>query len=54
MVQNEDSRLEAFRQLKNEIRGSTQHLVVGIDIAKDTHTAFFGTATGDFAEKVRL
>ena len=46
MVQNEDSRLEEFRQLKNEIRGSTQHLVVGIDIAKDTHTAFFGTATG--------
>ena len=31
---------------KNEIRGSTQHLVVGIDIAKDRHAAFFGTATG--------
>jgi len=46
MVQNEDSRLEEFRQLKNEIRGSKQHLVVGIDIAKDTHTAFFGRATG--------
>ena len=32
--------------MKNEIRGSTQHLVVGIDIAKDRHAAFFGTATG--------
>jgi len=43
---NERSRLEAFRQLKNEIRGSTDYLIVGIDIAKDRHHAFFGTATG--------
>ena len=35
-----------FRQLKREIRGSTQHLVVGIDIAKDRHHAFFGTPAG--------
>ena len=27
MVQNDDSRLKEFRQLRNEIRGSTQHLV---------------------------
>jgi len=46
MVHNDDSRLKEFRQLKNEIRGSTQHLVVGIDIAKDRHTAFFGLPTG--------
>jgi transposase len=46
MVQNEDSRLKEFRQLKHEIRGSTQHLVVGIDVAKDNHTAFFGTPAG--------
>jgi transposase len=43
---NDDSRLKEFRQLKHEIRGSTQYLVVGIDIAKDRHNAFFGTATG--------
>ena len=39
-------RIEEFRQLKKEIRGSEKHLIVGIDIAKDKHHAFFGTATG--------
>jgi transposase len=43
---NDDTRLKEFRQLKNEIRGSTQHLVVGIDIAKERHYAFFGTPSG--------
>jgi transposase len=46
MDTNDDSRLAAFRQLKREIRGSTRHLVVGIDISKDRHHAFFGTPTG--------
>lgn len=40
------SRIEEFRQLKKEIRGSERHLIVGIDIAKNRHNAFFGTATG--------
>ena len=40
------SRLNEFRQLKKEIRGSENHLVVGIDIAKEKHYAFFGTAVG--------
>jgi transposase len=40
------SRLEEFRQLKKEIRGSERHLIVGIDIAKDRHHAFLGTAAG--------
>ena len=40
------SRLEEYRQLKREIRGSKGHLIVGIDIAKEKHNAFFGTATG--------
>ncbi len=39
-------RLREFWQLKNEIRGSRQHLIVGIDVAKERHNAFFGTATG--------
>ena len=39
-------RLEEFRQFKKEIRGCTEHLVVGIDVAKDKHHAFLGTATG--------
>lgn len=39
-------RLERFRQLRKEIRGSQRHLIVGIDVAKHRHHAFFGTATG--------
>jgi transposase len=42
----EHSRLEDFRQLKKEIRGSKEYLIVGIDVAKERHHAFFGTATG--------
>jgi len=41
-----DIRLEQFRQLKKEIRGSEQYLVIGIDVAKEKHHAFFGTAQG--------
>jgi len=40
------NRLEAFRQLRQEVRQSEEYLIVGIDVAKDTHRAFFGTATG--------
>ena len=38
--------LKEFRQLREEIRGSKEYLIVGIDVAKDKHNAFFGTATG--------
>ena len=40
------SRLERFFQLKSGIRGSRAHLLIGIDVAKAKHHAFFGTATG--------
>jgi transposase len=40
------NRLEEFRQLRQEIRQSEEYLIIGIDIAKDRHHAFFGTATG--------
>jgi len=46
MNQRDDTRIKEFRQLKKEIRGSEEYLIVGIDIAKDKHHAFFGTATG--------
>lgn len=39
-------RLEEFRQFRKEIQGSREYLVVGIDVAKEKHHAFFGTATG--------
>jgi len=43
----DDIRHEEFIQFKKEIRGSEEHLIVGIDVAKDKHNAFFGTATGE-------
>ena len=39
-------RREQFCQIKSEIRGSNEYLVVGIDVAKDKHHAFMGSATG--------
>jgi transposase len=42
----ESNRLKEFRQLRKEIRGSKEHLIVGIDVAKNKHHAFFGMATG--------
>ena len=46
MDQVDRNRLEEFRQLRKEIRHSEKYLIVGIDIAKERHHAFFGTATG--------
>src|SRR4030043_1615223 len=46
MSQEDRTRLEEFRQFRKEIRGSAEYLLVGIDVAKDKHYAFFGTATG--------
>jgi len=45
-MQSESERLAAYRQLRTEIRGSSKHLIVGIDIAKEKHYAFMGTANG--------
>ncbi len=39
-------RLQQFRELRSTIRGSGSILVVGVDVAKDRHYAFFGTANG--------
>ncbi len=46
MNQEDRTRLKEFRQFRKEVRGSREHLLVGIDVAKDRHHAFFGTATG--------
>jgi transposase len=47
-MNNVDSiRLEQYRQIRKEVRGSKEYLIVGIDVAKDNHYAFFGTATGN-------
>ncbi|MDY6856707.1 MAG: hypothetical protein SWO11_18770 [Thermodesulfobacteriota bacterium] len=46
MNKGEDTRLQEFRQLKKETHGSKEYLIIGIDIAKDNHRAFFSTTTG--------
>ena len=46
MEQEDGIRLEQFRQLRKEIRGSRRYLIVGIDVGKERHHAFFGTAPG--------
>ncbi len=41
-----NTKRERFCQIIGEISGSDEYLVVGIDVAKDKHHAFMGTATG--------
>ena len=46
MNDNEVTRYQMYCQFKAEIRGSSDHLIIGIDVGKDKHHAFLGTATG--------
>ena len=46
MNEEDGNRLEEFRQFRKEVRGSSEYLLVGIDVAKDKHYAFLGTAQG--------
>ena len=45
-MEREVKRLEQFRRLRKEIRGTQDYLVVGIDISKDTHNALMRTTPG--------
>ena len=46
-MNNEDIiRREQFCQIQSEICGSDDYLVIGLDVAKDKHLAFMGSATG--------
>ncbi|HWR72275.1 MAG TPA: IS110 family transposase [Nitrospirota bacterium] len=51
MNDSDGIRLWEFCQFKKEIRGSTEYLIVGLDIGKERHNAFFGTATGKTLHK---
>ena len=46
MIDSEDNRLRAFHPMKEQIRGSKEHLIVGSDIANEKHHAFFGFPQG--------
>ncbi len=39
-------RLELFKQMRASVRGSEKYLLVGVDVAKNNHHAFFGTPNG--------
>jgi len=39
-------RLELFRLMRASVRGSEKYLLVGVDVAKNNHHAFFGTPNG--------
>jgi len=43
---DEVSRIKAFRQIRKEVRGTDKYLIVGIDIGKVKHYAFYRTSTG--------
>jgi transposase len=45
-MEREERRLEQYRRLRREIRGSQDYLVVGIDISKDLHHALMRTVSG--------
>lgn len=46
MSKQEIIRREQYCQIVKEVTGSDQYLIVGIDVAKDKHHAFMGTANG--------
>ena len=46
MSNQEIIRRKQYCQIVEEITGSDQYLVVGIDVGKDKHHAFMGSATG--------
>ncbi len=43
-MSSDSKRLEWFRQFRSEVRGSNDYLIIGIDVAKEKHHAFFGTS----------
>jgi len=43
---NDVARFAQFSEFRDNVRSSKTHLIVGIDIGKDKHHAFFGTAYG--------
>ena len=43
---DELTRIKEYRQIRKEVRGSDKYLLVGIDVGKEKHYAFYGTATG--------
>lgn len=50
-MEDASNRLTLFKQMKVSIRGADDYLLVGIDVAKSKHHAFFGTPNGKTLRK---
>ena len=50
-MKTSSDRHELFKELKSTIRGSEKYLLVGVDVAKNDHHAFFGTPNGKTLRK---
>ena len=50
-MDTEFNRREQFKQIRDSVRGSEKVLLVGIDVAKNNHHAFFGTPNGKTLRK---
>jgi hypothetical protein len=53
-MEQEEKRLEQFRQLRKEIRGTQNYLVVGIDISKDIQRIYENHLGQDVVPRVDL
>jgi len=50
-MDNVTERLDLFKQVRASVRGSEKYLLVGVDVAKNNHHAFFGTPNGRTLQK---
>ena len=46
MNEKDLTRIKEYRQIRKEIRRSDKYLVVGIDVGKEKHYAYYGTSNG--------
>jgi len=46
MNEEDLTRIKEYRQIRKEIRRSDKYLVVGIDVGKEKHYAYYGTSNG--------
>jgi transposase len=50
-MKSNNLRLEIFKDIRSSIRGSDDYVIVGVDVAKNKHHAFFGTPRGKTLRK---
>jgi transposase len=51
LMEANNVRLDLFKDIRSSIRGSDDYVIVGVDVAKNKHHAFFGTPRGKTLRK---